>query len=311
MAIDFNSFRQLSKNLGIFFHSTNIGLINVSSGIYLIDSGCSGEDGKNLLEALKTLFPHKKLLGIFNTHSHIDHCGGNSFLVENTKCEVWAPYLESLVMQFPYLMAAMYWGGNPYESLKSQSFVGTKISKVDHILNFEEIDLGEVSVKAVPLPGHYFDQTGFLLCDKSENKKIFFLGDGFFGIPLLKKFWIPFMYEPEEFRNSVEKIEESSADFYIPSHGEIYLSENLSAVAELNIIVTLEFERLIRKLLLKKPMNQEELLKAVCDFSGIRLGEGNYILIGTTLRSYLSSMERRNLVKHKIADNRLLWFSVQ
>ena len=310
MAIDSNSFKQLSKNLGIFFHSTNIGVINVSSGLYLIDSGASDEDGKNLLETLKSLFPHKKLLGIFNTHSHADHCGGNSFLVENTKCKVWAPQLESLVMQFPYLMAAMYWGGNPYENLKSQNFVNTKINKVDHILNSAEIDLGEVSVKSIPLPGHYFDQTGFLLCDKVENKKIFFLGDGFFGIPLLKKFWIPFMYEPEEFRNSVEKIEEIAADYYIPSHGDVCLPQNLSAVAELNIIVTLEFERLIKKLLLKKTMNQEELLKAVCDFSEIKLGEGNYILIGTTLRSYLSSMERRNLVAHKIVDNRLLWFAV-
>lgn len=327
-----NSYKKFSEHIGMFCHSTNIGVLNTEDSIYLIDTGTCAEDAKNLLASLNQIFPGKKVKEIFNTHSHSDHCGGNSYIVEKTNCTVNAPYLESLIMQFPYLMGAMYWGAYPFESLKVQNFVNQTANKVDRIFWQQEqncqgtqeswqqkqqkqillkspqkIELGELCIEIVSLPGHYFDQVGFLVSDKSENKKAFFLGDGFFGIPLLKRFWIPFIYEPEDFRKSIEKIEEIFADFYIPGHGDVCTNENLEAVAEFNIIVTLEFEKLIKKLLLKNPQNQEELLKSVADYAGLELKESNYILIGTTLRSYLSSMNRRGILEHKIVENRLIW----
>ena len=387
-----NTYKKLSEHIGIFYNSTNIGVLNTKDSIYLIDTGTCAEDAKNLLESLTEIFPNKKVKAIFNTHSHSDHCGGNAYVVEKTNCKVGTPYLESLIMKFPYLTGALYWGGMPFESLEGQGFVNQVANKVDFILTSDDdtggfvnktgglgkkatvvaekaavpeeelqvaskevavvekelavseekatvvpeeptfsqekpqffakeaqnplekvklikgkIELDELFIEIISLPGHFFDQVGFLVTDKSENKKVFFLGDGFFGIPLLNRFWIPFIYEPEDFRKSIEKIEEIYADFYIPGHGDVCTNENLEAVAEFNIIVTLEFEKLIKKLLLEKPQNQEELLKSVADYAGLELKESNYILIGTTLRSYLSSMNRRGILEHKIVENRLIW----
>lgn len=329
-----NSYKKLSEHIGMFYNSTNIGVLNTEDSIFLIDTGSSSEDAKNLLASLEEIFPNKKIEAIFNTHSHSDHCGGNAYIVEKTNCKVCAPNLESLIMQFPYLTGALYWGGMPFESLAEQSFVNQVANKVDFTLpltaeveksaqNFlneaktslkelkvssQKIELDELCIEIISLPGHFFDQVGFLVTDKSENKKVFFLGDGFFGIPLLKRFWIPFIYEPEDFRKSIEKIEEIYADFYVPGHGDFCTFENLEAIAEFNIIVTLEFEKLIKKLLLKKPQTQEELLKSVADYASLELKESNYILIGTTLRSYLSSMNKRGILEHKLEKNRLVWF---
>lgn len=451
-----NSYKKFSEHIGMFCNSTNVGVLNTKDSIFLIDTGSSAQDAKNLLESLAEIFPNKKVKAIFNTHSHSDHCGGNAYVVEKTNCKVGAPYFESLIMQFPYLTGALYWGAMPFEDLAKQGFVNQVANKVDFILTscddanacadgaggfvdetggfvdgtgglvretggltretdactrgtgdlvdgigglaretdactretggltqetgglakkatlgakeaavelekatlgrekasvvaeeavvFQEkvsvvaeeptvaqekpqvfakelqnplekvkvvkgkIELEELCVEIISLPGHFFDQVGFLVTDKSENKKVFFLGDGFFGIPLLKRFWIPFIYEPEDFRKSVEKIEEIYADFYVPSHGDFCVLENLEAIAEFNIIVTLEFEKLIKKLLLEKPQNQEELLKSVADYAGLELKESNYILIGTTLRSYLSSMNKRGILEHKVVENRLIWF---
>lgn len=402
-----NSYKKFSEHIGMFCNSTNVGVLNTKDSIFLIDTGSSAQDAKNLLESLAEIFPNKKVKAIFNTHSHSDHCGGNAYVVEKTNCKVGAPYFESLIMQFPYLTGALYWGAMPFEDLAKQGFVNQVANKVDFILTScddanacadgaggfvdetggltretdactrgtgdlvretdsfvskvaaltretgglakkttlerekvsvvaEEptvaqekpqvfakelqnplekvkvvkgkIELEELCVEIISLPGHFFDQVGFLVTDKSENKKVFFLGDGFFGIPLLKRFWIPFIYEPEDFRKSVEKIEEIYADFYVPSHGDFCVLENLEAIAEFNIIVTLEFEKLIKKLLLEKPQNQEELLKSVADYAGLELKESNYILIGTTLRSYLSSMNKRGILEHKVVENRLIWF---
>ena len=49
--------------------------------------------------------------------------------------------------------------------------------------------------------------TGFIVEDKDEGKKSFFLGDAFFGMKMLSKIWIPFILSPKEFRKSIEKIE--------------------------------------------------------------------------------------------------------
>lgn len=311
-----NSYKKFSEHVGMFCNSTNVGVLNTKDSIFLIDTGSSAQDAKNLLESLAEIFPNKKVKAIFNTHSHSDHCGSNAYVVEKTNCKVGAPYFESLIMQFPYLTGALYWGGMPFEDLAKQGFVNQVANKVDFILtstaevenSLQKIELDELCIEIISLPGHFFDQVGFLVTDKFENKKVFFLGDGFFGIPLLKRFWIPFIYEPEDFRKSVEKIEEIYADFYVPSHGDFCVLENLEAIAEFNIIVTLEFEKLIKKLLLEKPQNQEELLKSVADYAGLELKESNYILIGTTLRSYLSSMNKRGILEHKVVENRLIWF---
>ena len=53
--------------------------------------------------------------------------------------------------------------------------------------------------------------------------------------------------------------------------------------------------------------SKEELLKEVADYAGIRMKLGQVILIGCTLRAYLSCMYNRGLVVFEVTDNRLLW----
>lgn len=60
MAINEKSFVKLSANVGMFCHSTNIGVVFSNDEIFLIDSGQSEEDGKLIAETLSSLFPEKK-----------------------------------------------------------------------------------------------------------------------------------------------------------------------------------------------------------------------------------------------------------
>jgi glyoxylase-like metal-dependent hydrolase (beta-lactamase superfamily II) len=166
-----------------------------------------------------------------------------------------------------------------------------------------------ITMTAVPLPGHYFDQTGVLLHDNDDGKNVFFLGDALFGKSIIKKYWIPFLYDVGQFRTSLETIENTDADFFIPSHGEIYTKENIHEIAELNKLTTLETEALVLKIL-KAPHTAEELLTAVADFGEIPLAMGQYVLIGCTLRSYLSCLYNENKVKYELVNNRMLWETV-
>ena len=115
------------------------------------------------------------------------------------------------------------------------------------------------------------------------------------------------MQDEELFRQSVSKIESIECTWYVPSHGKACNYDRMLALAELNTIITYETENLILKILHDKPSTAEEILKQVADFAGFKMRLGQIMLIGTTIRSYLSSMERRGLLEFDVYNNMLLW----
>lgn len=299
---------RLSAHVALLPGQTNVALLESGDTLIALDTGQSASDAERLLHAAQETFG-KRIALILNTHSHADHCGANSRVVQKSQAAVWAPQKEALIMQMPHTMAYMYWGGGPFADLLSDGFVCTEpsytIERALHagdVLRFET-----VSIECVSLTGHCFDQMGFLVTDNHSGTKTFFLGDALFGRTMLKRYWIPFMLEPELFRKSVERIERTQADFFVPGHGDLYTKDTIQAISEMNQVVTLETETLILKTLARAKLTQEELLEAVADFAGIDLKVGQFVLIGCTIRSYLASLYNRGRVSYKIEDNRMLW----
>ena len=316
MAICLETYQKLSERVGMFYHDTNIGVVQTDDGIIVIDTGDSQEDGENLVKTLSLLFPNKKITTIINTHSHADHCGGNESIVSSQNAKVWTSFREAHLMELSGIMGDLYWGGIAISDVRKLSFENNVSLHADRIIDTRQgavrLDLDKnVSARFIPLPGHYYDQMGVLIHDKIDHKRIFFLADGFFGASMLKKYWVPFMQNPELFRKSVEKIEHTKSDFYVPSHGDIYDSDSINAIAELNVIITYETEILVMKLLREQSLTQEELLKAFADFSGINLRLSQYVLIGYTLKSYLTSLHQAGLVTFELRDNKFYWVAVQ
>ena len=78
----------------------------------------------------------------------------------------------------------------------------------------------------------------------------------------------------------------------------------INAFAEINIMVTYEFESLILKKIKEGFRTTEELLKAIADYSSIKMKVVPFYLIGTTLRSYLSCLEHEGQIACEIIDNK-------
>ncbi len=304
------SYQKLSSHVGMFKHDTNIGVISSNDGLYLIDSGQFDEEGRLLVETLSTLFPGKPIKAVIQTHSHGDHSGGSPYIKEKAKAEIWASLEDACLMEVPAAITAIYCGGRAVKEFDVPQFSPKTNVKTDRILSEEKIDLGETDLSIFFLPGHFFDQIGILVHDKTDEKKIFFLGDSFFGIELLNKTWIPFISNPKDFRSSVKLIEKTPADFYIPGHGSLCTPETLSAYAEMNIMVTHEFESLILKKINEGKNTSEELLKAIADYSEIKLKVVPFFLIRTTLNCYLSCMQREGKISCQISENRLIWKAI-
>ena len=58
-------------------------------------------------------------------------------------------------------------------------------------------------------------------------------------------------------------------------------------------------------------MDTEELLKKVCDRFGIQLDYNQYVLLMSTLKSYLAYLNDRGKMVPEVRENRLLWQAVE
>ena len=302
------TFRKLTENIGCFTGSTNVGLVSSGPALFLIDSGDYEEDGAALVSLIRDLFPGKKVRAIINTHGHSDHCGGNPALKEAFSCEVWAPETESIFIENPSVPLDIYWGGRHPSGINIPAFRAIKPCEVEGLLSEGEMDEGNVSFKMISLPGHFYDQLGVVVTDKSGGKKACFMGDAFFGLEMIKKYWIPFMQDPLLFRESVSRIEGEDADFFIPSHGNMFGRDKLPAMAEMNKLMTLEAESLVLRIVRKAPATCDEILKEVADFAGLDMKLSQYVLIGSTIRSYISRLCNDGKLTYRMEGNRLLWY---
>ena len=310
MEMNEKCFKKLTEHTAYFENSTNIGIIDTPEGILLVDTGNTRQEGEKALELLKIFYPEKKLFAIMNTHSHADHTGGNKAVKDKTNCRIYAPEFESKLIEFPEILPSIIWGGRPFKELKTPFLMTDEFANVTDIYTQDEMDFGSVKIKTIALEGHFFDQNGLLVSEKDSSDSTFFIGDALMGMSTLKKYWIPFVQDAEKYRESVEKIENTNATYFLPSHGDVCTQKNIHECAENNKIATLELEAMILKTVKNEWHTAEEILKAAADYSGLAMKMSQYLLIGSTVRSYISSLYDRKLLVCQVKDNRLLWKKV-
>ncbi len=310
MPLSQESIITLTPNVSLLKNLTNILILSKvnddgTTFLYLIDSANDDTMAEQVWTLLNTVYKNPVLKAIIITHSHADHCGGNKWFIENTGCEIWAPAIEAYFLEYPELETALMWGACPFKDIQGKYF-NAPAHKADRIIaNGETFMALDISVTALPLEGHYVNQFSYIVEDC--GKSVFFLADGISGRNVLRKYWIQYLYNEELFKNSLMRIGSVKADYYIPGHGD--LVNDIEGLSELNLLAVIETEQLIIRLL-KEPCTTEQLLKKVADTNGIRLGIVQNVLIGSTLKSYLSCLYNTGRIKPFVKDNMMYWQTV-
>lgn len=304
--------RELTAGLYIFCGPTNVGVAaqKNSSGlteIHLIDSGENADFAQKLLSECERLFGKVKVKAVICTHAHADHIGGNAWLKENTGCEIWATKAEKSCAETPQIQAQSFYGAFPLPEIDTPYFHAQECPVDKVIFDNQKIKCGQFEFDFIPLPGHSYDMVGVLAAGP-DGKKVFYTGDGIFGRSMIKRFWTPFIIDARSFKESLSRIESVKADYYAPSHGEVY--DEVEELKELNLISTISNERLIEELL-EKPATHEELIKAFADYSGITFRLSQIMLIGSTIRSYLTYLYTEGRVRWFIENNKMYWQAVK
>ncbi len=273
-----------------------IGIVKISDDeVMLIDSGNDKDAGKKVLKILNE--NSLKLKMIVNTHSHADHIGGNRYLSEQTGCKVYAPEKECPFIENTLLEPSFLFGAYPMKALRGK-FLMAKETEAEPL---SEGVLPE-GFEIINLAGHSYSMVGIKTPDN-----VFYIGDCLSAKETLDKYKIVFLYDVEQYINTLETVKGMTAKMFIPSHAAA--SEDISLLAEYNVEKVKEIADKIKEIC-SVPTGFEDLLKQIFDEYALIMTAEQYVLVGSTVRSYLSYLYDRGEITIKIENNKFLWETV-
>ena len=272
---------------------SKMGLVKLNdTDVCLIDSGNDKDAGRKVRQLLDANGWH--LTAIYNTHSNADHIGGNRYLQGQTKCRVYAQGIECDITRHPVLEPAFLYGGFPPKDLRHK------------FLMAQESDAQELTPTVLPegfellqLPGHFFHMVGFRSPDD-----VVYLADCLSSRETLDKYQIGFLYDVVAYLDTLDKVKTMQAAAFVPAHAEV--TEDIAPLAQYNIDKVLEIADHIVELC-AEPIIFEELLKKLFDDYGLTLTFEQYVLVGSTVKSYLAWLKDTGRLTVLFEDNRLLW----
>lgn len=275
---------------------TNIGVyLADGKNAYLIDSGNDKDAGKKVLSILNE--NGWNLEGIINTHSHADHIGGNRYLQQKTGCKVFSSGIEKAFTENPILEPTLLYGGFPSKDLRHKFL----LAKESDVCGFDDADFPK-ELELFDLPGHSFNMVGVRTPDN-----VVFLADCVCSKTTVEKYQITFIYDVEQYLKTLDTVEAMEADMFVPSHSKA--TDDIRETVQFNRRKVLEIRDKILSLL-QTPMCFEELLKRLFDEYGRRMNFDQYVLVGNTVRSYLSWLKNDEKLKVDFTDNVMTWSSI-
>lgn len=266
------------------------------SGVALIDSGNDKEAGKKILKVLAEQGLHVK--AVVNTHSNADHIGGNRHIQEKTGCAIYANGVETAFIRYPELEAAFLYGGFPPSDLRNKFLMAAP----SEVRDCASPDFPK-ELEILPLEGHFFHMIGIRTPDD-----VVFLADCLFGENILNKYHITFIYDVRQYLATLDKVESLNARFYVPAHAEP--TAEIGPLVRLNRDKVREIARTVTELC-GQALCFEDILRELCRTYGITLDFNQYVLVGSTLRSYLAYLKDSGKINARFERNKLLWERAQ
>ena len=270
---------------------TNIGIYKVDDeNVYIIDSGNDKEAGKKIIKIVEE--NGWKIKGVIITHSNADHIGGNKVIEERIGSVILANKIEKDFTNHPILETSFLYGGYPFKDLRNKFLLAKESNAIEIEGNLPK------GLEYFDLKGHFFDQIGI-----KTDDEVYFLADSLFSEETISKYHIFFIYDVKEYLNTLDYLSTLKAKLFIPSHCEA--TKDISKLIEVNRNKINEIANKIYSFCDNKTF--EEILKLVFDEYGLIMNPNQYVLIGSTVRSYLSYLYDEEKVYYEFINNKMVW----
>jgi glyoxylase-like metal-dependent hydrolase (beta-lactamase superfamily II) len=308
----------------------------------VIDSGGDEDAGRRIVRECERL--GVRLAAVLNTHSNADHCGGNAFVKRRTGCAIAATEIEAAFLQYPHLEPSFLAGGYPQKAIRNK-FLMAPPSHATHLLEppcrLVLDEKGDIDIRPgvasagsrgpertlsaaspgntassvgtqgaepasggalhiVALPGHYFGMVGVMTPDR-----VFFAADALAGASILEKYHIFFFYDVAAELETLAMLEAIEAEWFVPSHAEPV--RDIRPLVGLNRAKIFEIAEVIVGLVQnsKNGASLEDVVAEVCAHYGIVLNADQHVLVGSTIRSYLSWLCDQGRLEYGFEHNRM------
>jgi len=263
--------------------------------VYLIDSGNDKDAGRKVRQVLDQ--QEWSLVAILNTHSNADHIGGNRYWQTQTGCKIFSGGMEGDFTRHPILEPSFLYGGYPCKELRHKFL----LAQESETSEFSDASFPK-EIEIIPLPGHFFDMVGFRTPDNTV-----FLADCLSSEATLDKYGIPFIYDVGAYLETLTKVEAMQANMFVPSHAD--------ATSDIRVLAHYNQEKVLAVAnhlldICRSPILFELVLQGIFNRYGLTMNFEQYVLVGSTIRSYLSWMKDADKLRVLFADGQLLWETV-
>ncbi len=133
---------------------------------------------------------------------------------------------------------------------------------------------------------------------------VYFLADALFSGETIEKYHLFFLYDVKEFLNTLDRLEKLEGKLFIPSH-----CEATTSIKNLIILNRNKIYEIMDKITnyCENGVTFEDILKYIFDEYNLIMNPNQYVLIGSTIKSYLSYLYDEGKIKYEFKDNKMIW----
>lgn len=283
--------KQAGKKTYYIPGKTNIGIFMTSeNSVCLIDTGSAG-DGERIDDIISG--QGWKIDYIINTHTHIDHLGGNAYLMQKYGIPAYCTEYDMVFAHYSDLEASYMNGGRPASKLR-------RIFAHPGKIGFQAIEEnGLAGIAWTPLPGHTFGMIGVKTSDD-----IWFLADAYLSCEYMQRHRFGYLCDVGQYLKTLEYIKTLDGRLFIPSHG--IAEEDIAQTADRNIENVEGLLADIREIC-RDFTPLDKILQGMYGKLGMRGNVANHALLSSTVKSYLTYLEDKKELECEFIDHIMMW----
>lgn len=270
---------------------TRVGIYNYcDNNVCLIDTGSDERIGARILKLCYA--KGFNITAIFNTHCHADHTGGNAIIQQKTGCKIYCPDIDLGAVRHTILNQIMLSGCYPLKELDRRMYLADSSSA--EALTADVLPDG---LEIINLKGHTMGMVGFKTSDD-----VYFLADSVVAPEAILKYPATYLVSVYDYLETLDYLDTLNGKLYLPSH--VPVSEDIKDLVETNRKSVYEvIDTLINYC--QEPRSFEDIIDYYFSSSSLAFNVAQYSLIGSTLRSYVSCLQRKGLLELQCIGNRV------